>query len=81
MVFDTNFSKILEIIGKKALVMPERVALKIITPGCVAINVNLKQIENGYVSRYRRYCDKADYIKAEVYARTKSWAYGMISTL
>lgn len=34
------------------------------------INVNLKQIEDGYAWVYRRYCHKADYIKAEEYART-----------
>jgi len=35
------------------------------------IDMNLKQLEDGYAWVYRRYCDRKDYYKAEKYARTK----------
>ena len=34
-------------------------------------DMNLKQIEDGYAWVYRRYCKRADYYKAEKYARNK----------
>ena len=34
-------------------------------------DMNLRQIEDGYAWVYRRYCKRADYYKAEEYARNK----------
>ena len=35
------------------------------------LDMNLRQIEDGYAWVYRRYCKRADYYKAEEYARNK----------
>ena len=35
------------------------------------MDMNLRQLKDGYAWVYRRYCSRADYYKAEKYARTK----------
>jgi endonuclease YncB( thermonuclease family) len=35
------------------------------------LDMNLRQIEDGYAWVYRRYCKRADYYKAEEYARNR----------